>query len=96
MFVDFFSRKACTTSSLARLVMASGAPVVPGFIVRQGTSTHHQIVVLPEVEIVRDGDRNAAIVENTPRFTQIFEAMVRRYSGSLELDSSALENPPPR
>jgi KDO2-lipid IV(A) lauroyltransferase len=35
VFVDFFGRKACTTSGLALLAMHTGAPVLPFFTSRQ-------------------------------------------------------------
>lgn len=79
VFVDFFSLKACTTTSLARIAMATGLPAVPGFIVREGQTLHHRIVVLPPLDIVRDGNRDEAIVENTQRATRVVEEMIRRH-----------------
>jgi len=79
VFVDFFSRPASTNDGLARLAIATGLPVVPAFIVREGASARHKIVVLPEVELVRDDDREAATVENTRRFTAAIETMVVRH-----------------
>ena len=46
VFVDFFSLKASTTDSLARLAIATGAPLAPVFIVRDGVSTHHWLEVM--------------------------------------------------
>jgi KDO2-lipid IV(A) lauroyltransferase len=79
VFVDFFSLPASTNDGLARLAMATRLPVVPAFIVREGSSAHHRIVVLPEVEVVYEGDREAATVENTQRFTAAIETMVVRH-----------------
>src|SRR5579883_893245 len=63
VFVDFFALKACTTPSLARLAIATGTPAVPGFIVREGDSPHHKMVILPPLDIVREGNREEAIRE---------------------------------
>jgi KDO2-lipid IV(A) lauroyltransferase len=79
VFVDFFSMPASTNEGLARLAMATEIPVIPAFIVRQGASARHRITVLPEIEIVRDGDRDDAVVENTRRFTAAIESMVARH-----------------
>lgn len=79
VFVDFFGVSACTTPGPARLAMLSGAPVVPVFLVREGTSDRHRIVVLPTVELVNTGDRDADVIENTQRCTAVVEAMLRRH-----------------
>lgn len=79
VFVDFFSAKAATADALARLAMSTGAPVLPAFMVRHGKGTRHSIRILPDVEIVRTGDRQEAIRENTQRFTTIIQQMVERH-----------------
>ncbi|MBX3024972.1 lysophospholipid acyltransferase family protein [bacterium] len=79
VFADLFGRPASTTPGPARLAMLSGAPVVPVFLVRDGTSDQHRIVVLPEVELARSGDRDADVIENTRRCNAVFETMLRRY-----------------
>ena len=79
IFVDFFGLQAATSDALARVAMATGAPVVPAFMVREGTSTRHQITFLPRIEIMRGSDREAAVRENTQHFTTTIEQMIRRY-----------------
>jgi Kdo2-lipid IVA lauroyltransferase/acyltransferase len=79
VFVDFFSKPACTTTSLARLAIATGTPAVPGFIVREGTTSHHRLIALPPLDVVREGDRDEAIRETTQRATRAMEDMIRRY-----------------
>jgi KDO2-lipid IV(A) lauroyltransferase len=79
VFVDFFALPACTTPGPARLAMLSRAPILPVFLVRDGESDRHRIVVLPEVELLHSGDRAADIVANTQRCTAVIEAMLRRY-----------------
>jgi KDO2-lipid IV(A) lauroyltransferase len=77
VFVDFFRLKACTTDGLARLAMASGAPVLPAFMVRENGTMRHHIKILPHVELAADRDRRAAIQENTQRFTSVVEQIIR-------------------
>ncbi len=79
VFVDFFSVKASTSDGLARMAMVSGAPVLPAFMVRQGTSTHHHITILPRIDVVRTRDSEESVRENTQRFTAAIEMMVRRH-----------------
>ncbi|MGH7843044.1 MAG: lysophospholipid acyltransferase family protein, partial [Candidatus Binataceae bacterium] len=79
VFVDFFARKAATSGALARLAVATGAPVLPAFMVREGTSARHQITFLPIIETACDADRAAALHENTQRYTSVIEGMIRRY-----------------
>jgi KDO2-lipid IV(A) lauroyltransferase len=79
VFVDFFGTPACTTPGVARLAMLTGAPIFPVFLVRDGESARHRIEILPEVELVATGDREADIRVNTQRCVAIIEDMIRRY-----------------
>lgn len=79
VFVDFFGLAAATSDALARVAMATGAPVLPAFMVREGTSIRNQITFLPVIELAGDRDRAAAVRENTQRFTAVIESMIRRY-----------------
>lgn len=79
LFVDFFSLKASTSDALARLAIATRAPVLPAFMVREGATTRHRITILPPIVAARGTDRDEALVRYTQQFTSIFEAMVRRY-----------------
>ena len=77
VFVDFFGTPAATSDGLARVAMATGAPVLPAFILREGTGPRHVVKILPAIEIMRSRDREQAILENTQRFTAAIEAVVR-------------------
>jgi KDO2-lipid IV(A) lauroyltransferase len=79
VFVDFFSMPACTTEAPAKLAAASGAALLPIFIVREGDAPRHRIVVMPPLEPPREALRDEAIRLCTQRFTTMFEDMVRRY-----------------
>lgn len=79
VFADFFGKPACTSDGMARLAMATGTPVVPAFMVRQGDSIHHKIKILPAIEVVKTSDREASVRENTQRFNDAIEQMVREH-----------------
>ncbi len=78
-FVDFFGKPAATNPALARIAMATGAPVLPAFMVRQGTAARHQITILPLIDVRNSGDRSESINQYTQAFTAVIEGMVRRY-----------------
>jgi KDO2-lipid IV(A) lauroyltransferase len=79
VFVDFFGKPACTTPGVARLAMLTGAAVIPAFLVRDGESDRHRIEILPQIEMVQTGNREADIVANTQRCSDVIEEMIRRY-----------------
>ena len=79
VFVDFFGLSAATSDALARFAIATGAPVLPAFIVRQGESARHKITILPVIETANGPDRDQAVRENTQRYQAAIETMVRRY-----------------
>jgi Kdo2-lipid IVA lauroyltransferase/acyltransferase len=77
VFVDFFAKPAATNEALARIAMASGAPVLPAFIVREGTGTRHRIRFLPIIKVERGRERVELVRKNTQRFTDAIEEVVR-------------------
>ena len=79
VFVPFLGELAATTSGLARLVQISGAPVVPVFLVRQPDNRTHHLLIGDKVEVQRSDDATADVEENTRRFVEPIEAMVRQY-----------------
>jgi KDO2-lipid IV(A) lauroyltransferase len=79
VFVDFFGVPASTTTGPVRLAKLTGAPIIPVFLVRDGESGRHRIEVLPEVQLVWTGDREADLRVNTQRCSDVFEQMVRKH-----------------
>jgi KDO2-lipid IV(A) lauroyltransferase len=79
VFVDFFGRAASTNSGIARLALRTGAPVVPVFIVRDGTRARHRVTVLPIIYAQRSGNFEADVKRTTQELSDVFESMVRRH-----------------
>jgi KDO2-lipid IV(A) lauroyltransferase len=77
VFVDFFGLKASTSDALARIALATRAPVVPAFMERDGISTRHKIRFLPFIEAERGADRDEAVQNYTQQYTSIIESMIR-------------------
>lgn len=78
-FVPFFSLLAATSNGLAGLALTSGLPVIPAFLVRENSTPRHRIVLLPPVDPVRTGDRQADLHATTAKFTAVFQQMVEQY-----------------
>jgi KDO2-lipid IV(A) lauroyltransferase len=79
LFVPFFGRLACTRDGPVRLIMRSGAAVLPVFVFREGEGPRHVARVQPPLELVPTGDdREAAVRENTARMTRVIEAAIRQ------------------
>ena len=78
VFVDFFGRPACTTNGLALLALHTGAPVVPGYLLRLENGKY-RMVIKEEMTVIRTGDADADILINTQNFTRFIEDTVREY-----------------
>ena len=78
VFVDFFGRPASTTTGLAALALQTEAAVIPVFIIRLEDGTY-KIIIYKEVKITKTDDYEADLFENTQRFTNIVEDIVRKY-----------------
>lgn len=77
VFVEFFGRRACTNKGLALLALKTEAPVVPLFLVREGSG--FRVEVGPEVPLLKTGDKTKDLETNTQQYNSIIEGMVRRY-----------------
>jgi len=78
VFVDFFGRKACTTSGLALLATHTGAPVLPFFTSRLPDGKY-LLEIGKKVDIISSENREADILINTQNFTKIIEEHIRQY-----------------
>lgn len=78
VFVDFFNHKAFTPSGAASLALKSGASVILGFIHREPDG-RHKIILKGPVELIRQGNMEQNIYENTVLFTKEIEENIRHY-----------------
>lgn len=78
VFVDFFGRKACTTSGLALLARHTGAPVLPFFTSRLPDGKY-LLEIGKKVDIICSENRESDILMNTQNFTKIIEEHIRKY-----------------
>lgn len=78
VFVDFFGRKACTASGLARVALKTGAAVLPGFMLWEPQEKKYVLHFGPELAFARTGNAEADIVAATQQCTSAIESWVRR------------------
>jgi Kdo2-lipid IVA lauroyltransferase/acyltransferase len=79
VFVDFFGVPACTTTGIARVALHTDAAVVPGFAFWDENLRKYRLRFEPPVELVRTGDTERDVVENTQRFAKVIEGIIRKY-----------------
>jgi KDO2-lipid IV(A) lauroyltransferase len=79
VFVDFFGKAASTTTGIARLALHTGAAVVPGYAVWDEQLRRYRLRFEPPVELIRTGDAESDILENTQKFTRVLEEVIRKY-----------------
>jgi Kdo2-lipid IVA lauroyltransferase/acyltransferase len=79
IFVNFFGVPACTASGLARIALKTDASVVPTFTIWDEKLGKYRLRFDPAVDLVRSGDAEADIKNNTQKVTSIIEDYVRKY-----------------
>jgi KDO2-lipid IV(A) lauroyltransferase len=77
VFVEFFGQQAFTPTAPVRFALSTGTPMIPLFILRKGM--HHQIFVLPPIELTETGDKEKDILLNTQKWISIQEQWIRQY-----------------
>jgi len=76
--VPLFGRTVQARRGPATLALRTDAAIVPVFMVRQ-SDDRLKLIIEPELELVRSGESQIAIRENTLRLTQWLEKTVRKY-----------------
>jgi len=79
VFVDFFGKSACTTTGLARVALHTGAAVVPGYAYWDESIQKYRLRFEPPVELIRTGDTERDVFENTQCFTKVIEEIIRKH-----------------
>ncbi|MDD5422442.1 MAG: lysophospholipid acyltransferase family protein [Candidatus Omnitrophica bacterium] len=77
VFVNFFGRNAYTPIGPAALAKASGADLIPVFMIRDGTRYTMQIE--KPIELTDTGDKEKDMVTNTQKWTDVLETYIRKY-----------------
>ncbi len=79
VWVDFFGTPACTSTGIARVALHTDAAVVPGYVYWDAAMRKYRLRFEPPVELVRTGDTERDVRENTARFAKILEEIIRQH-----------------
>lgn len=77
VFVNFFGMPAFTPAGPVALARATGAKIIPVFVIRQGA--RHIFKIEEPVELIDTGNKEADIVTNTQKWSDVVESYIRRY-----------------
>ena len=77
VFVNFFGMPAYTPAGPAALARASGAALIPGFIVRE--NGHHVLMLEEPIQLSETGEKEKDIVSDMQKYSDVLEEYVRRY-----------------
>ncbi|HXM95189.1 MAG TPA: lysophospholipid acyltransferase family protein [Candidatus Dormibacteraeota bacterium] len=79
VFVDFFGTKACTTTGIARVALHTDAAVVPGYAYWDEEIRKYRLRFEPPVQLIRTGDAERDVFENTKQFAKVIEDIIRKH-----------------
>lgn len=79
VFVDFFGVPASTTTSIAKLAVATGAAVLPAFAVWEESKKKYVVYLEPEIEYDANDNSDENIRALTQKITSVVEKYVRQY-----------------
>ena len=79
VWVDFFGTPACTSTGIARVALHTDAAVVPGYVYWDAAMRKYRLRFEPPVDLVRTGDTERDVRENTARFAKILEEIIRQH-----------------
>ncbi len=79
VFVDFFGIPASTTTSIAKLALATNAAVLPAFAVWEESKQKYVVYLEPPVKYEKTEDTDRDIFHLTQQITKVVEKYVRKY-----------------
>jgi KDO2-lipid IV(A) lauroyltransferase len=79
VFVEFFGKQASTTTGIARVALHTDAAVVPGYAVWDESIRKYRLRFEPPVDLIRTGNAERDVLENTQKFTKVIEGIIRKY-----------------
>src|SRR2546427_11598255 len=78
-FVDFFGKMASTTTGIARVALHTDAAVVPGYAIWDAPSRKYRLRFEAPGGLIRTGDMECDVFEDTQKFTKGIEEIIRKY-----------------
>ena len=78
-FLQFFGHQAYTPIGCARLVVDTGAVVVPMYTIRDNETDTYTFEILPKIPFVTKTDATETLRYNTQIYNDLIESIVRKY-----------------
>ena len=72
---NFLNKKVMLPSGAIQIALASGAPLIPSFIVRDGKYHHHQIICEP-LDLIREGSKEELLEKNMQKVIEVLEKYI--------------------
>jgi Kdo2-lipid IVA lauroyltransferase/acyltransferase len=72
---DFLNKKVLLPAGAVQIALASGAPLIPSFIVRDGAYHHHQIICEP-IDLIREGTKEELLEKNMQKIVKVLEKYI--------------------
>ena len=77
---EFFGLPARLPAGPAAFSLKTGAPIIPGFVIRSSDETFSLIFEKP-IEYIKTGDRDKDIMQIVSKYKTVIEDYIRRYPG---------------
>ena len=77
--MDFFGVPASTTTSIAKLALATNAAVLPAFAVWEESKSKYVVYLEPPIKYEKTENADKDILELTQKITNVVENYVRKY-----------------
>lgn len=77
VFVDFFGKPAYTPKAPVALALASGASIIPCFMIRE--RNRHRLIITDPIRLVEKSNKEETIKFNTQQWSHVVESYIRRY-----------------
>jgi KDO2-lipid IV(A) lauroyltransferase len=77
VFVNFFGKLAYTPVAPAKIAMASGAPLIPCFMIRKNNK--FEFIIEEPIFVEKKGDRDEIVKHYTQKLSQLLESYIRKY-----------------
>ncbi len=78
VLAPFFGYRCWTAAGIATIALRTGAPVLPGYVIREGPE-RHVVRFEPPLELPRSGDLRRDIAEGTAVMNAALERIIRAY-----------------
>ena len=77
--VKFFGKTAMTYSAPATFALRTGCSVIPSYMFKEPGFRRHRLIIKEPFQLISTGDMEKDTLDNTQRYNDFFEDLVRRH-----------------